>query len=154
MEPIRTLKHKRHVTLRVLVIRNDDFGTRRSGPYHASTVHVWALALDYGQKFVFLKIMYVVKRAVTMQNHWQAYWAEELATTVDFSIFSLVFSTLFSVHQLRNTVVIVLHAACVHHFSLLLPQFTLLTLRSLTLYIYGAPILDVSRSHTTTQHSR
>jgi uncharacterized membrane protein AbrB (regulator of aidB expression) len=31
---------------------------------------------------------------------------------------------------------------------------TILTLRSLTLYIYGAPILDVSRSHTTTQHSR
>ena len=29
-----------------------------------------------------------------------------------------------------------------------------LTLRSLTLYIYGAPILDVSRSNTTTQHSR
>ena len=29
-----------------------------------------------------------------------------------------------------------------------------LTLRSLTLYIYGAPILDVPRSHTTTQHSR
>ena len=29
-----------------------------------------------------------------------------------------------------------------------------LTLSSLTLYIYGAPILDVSRSHTTTQHSR
>jgi len=29
-----------------------------------------------------------------------------------------------------------------------------LTLRSLTLYIYGAPILDVSRSHTSTQHSR
>jgi len=37
-----------------------------------------------------------------------------------------------------------------------LPVITLpsLTLRSLTLYIYGAPILDVSRSHTTTQHSR
>ena len=32
----------------------------------------------------------------------------------------------------------------------------LLTLRLLMLYIYiyGAPILDVSRSHTTTQHSR
>ena len=29
-----------------------------------------------------------------------------------------------------------------------------LTLRRLTSYIYGAPILDVSRSHTTTQHSR
>ena len=30
----------------------------------------------------------------------------------------------------------------------------LITLRRLTSYIYGAPILDVSRSHTTTQHSR
>jgi len=31
---------------------------------------------------------------------------------------------------------------------------TTLTLRRLMSYIYGAPILDVSRSHTTTQHSR
>ena len=29
-----------------------------------------------------------------------------------------------------------------------------LTHRRLMSYIYGAPILDVSRSHTTTQHSR
>jgi hypothetical protein len=29
-----------------------------------------------------------------------------------------------------------------------------LTLRLLMSYIYGAPIFDVSRSHTTTQHSR
>ena len=29
-----------------------------------------------------------------------------------------------------------------------------LTLRRLMSYIYGAPILDVSRSHTTTQNSR
>jgi hypothetical protein len=29
-----------------------------------------------------------------------------------------------------------------------------LTLRLLMSYIYGAPILDVSKSHTTTQHSR
>jgi len=29
-----------------------------------------------------------------------------------------------------------------------------LTLRRLMSYIYGAPILDVSRSHTTMQHSR
>ena len=29
-----------------------------------------------------------------------------------------------------------------------------LTLRQLMSYIYGAPILDISRSHTTTQHSR
>ena len=31
---------------------------------------------------------------------------------------------------------------------------THLTLRRLMSYIYGAPILDVSRSHTTMQHSR
>jgi len=29
-----------------------------------------------------------------------------------------------------------------------------LTIRLLMSYIYGAPILDVSRSHTTTHHSR
>jgi len=29
-----------------------------------------------------------------------------------------------------------------------------LTLRRLMSYVYGAPILEVSRSHTTTQHSR
>ena len=34
-----------------------------------------------------------------------------------------------------------------------LTQITL-TLRRLMSYIYGAPILDVSRSHTMTQHSR
>ena len=34
------------------------------------------------------------------------------------------------------------------------PQWTPLTLRRLMSYIYAAPILDVSRSHTTTQHSR
>jgi len=33
-------------------------------------------------------------------------------------------------------------------------QWLQLTLRRLMSYIYGAPILDVSRSHTTTQHSR
>ena len=32
--------------------------------------------------------------------------------------------------------------------------YLFLTLRRLMSYIYGAPILDVSRSHTTTQHSR
>ena len=31
---------------------------------------------------------------------------------------------------------------------------SMLTLRLLMSYIYGAPILDVPRSHTTTQHSR
>ena len=42
-----------------------------------------------------------------------------------------------------------------HHFlHVSRVRVKLLTLRRLMSYIYGAPILDVSRSHTTTQHSR
>jgi len=43
----------------------------------------------------------------------------------------------------------------VHHFlHVSRIGVKLLTFRLLMSYIYGAPILDVSRSHTTTQHSR
>jgi hypothetical protein len=42
---------------------------------------------------------------------------------------------------------------CCRYVVVLAPK-ALLTLRRLMSYIYGAPILDVSRSHTTTQHSR
>ena len=52
-------------------------------------------------------------------------------------------------------------ALLAHHFlHVSRIRFKLLTLRLLMsyicicIYIYGAPILDVSRSHTTTQHSR
>jgi len=41
-----------------------------------------------------------------------------------------------------------------HFFHVSRIRFQLLTFRLLMSYIYGAPILDVSRSHTTTQHSR
>jgi len=42
-----------------------------------------------------------------------------------------------------------------HHFlHVSRIRVKLLTFRLLMPYIYGAPILDVSRSHTTTQHSR
>jgi len=42
-----------------------------------------------------------------------------------------------------------------HHFlHVSRIRVKLLALRWLMSYIYGAPILDVSRSHTTTQHSR
>ena len=45
-----------------------------------------------------------------------------------------------------------LGAHCFLHVSRI--RVKSLTLRLLMSYIYGAPILDVSRSHTTTQHSR
>ena len=42
-----------------------------------------------------------------------------------------------------------------HHFlHVSRIRVKLLILRLLMSYIYGSPILDVSRSHTTTQHSR
>ena len=42
-----------------------------------------------------------------------------------------------------------------HHFlHVSRIRVKLLTFRRLMSHIYGAPILDVSRSHTTTQHSR
>ena len=42
-----------------------------------------------------------------------------------------------------------------HHFlHVSRIRVKLLTLRRLMSYVYGAPILDVSRSYTTTQHSR
>ena len=42
-----------------------------------------------------------------------------------------------------------------HHFlHVSRMRVKLLTFRLLMSYIYGVPILDVSRSHTTTQHSR
>jgi len=40
------------------------------------------------------------------------------------------------------------------HKNTVCAERIILTLRRLMSYIYGAPILDVSRSHTTTQHSR
>ena len=46
-------------------------------------------------------------------------------------------------------------ALLAHHFlHVSRIRVKLLTFRLLMSYIYGAPILDVSRSHTTTQHSR
>jgi len=41
-----------------------------------------------------------------------------------------------------------------HFFHVSRIRVKSLTLRQLMSYIYGAPILDISRSHTTTQHSR
>jgi len=61
------------------------------------------------------------------------------------------------IHETREVIVedMILSAAaaaiCLFNVSFM---FSDLTLRRLMSYIYGAPILDVSRSHTTTQHSR
>jgi len=50
-----------------------------------------------------------------------------------------------------NYIIVILDNSLV--FRVTIPD-AVLTLRLLMSYIYGAPILDVSRSHTTTHHSR
>jgi len=63
---------------------------------------------------------------------------EQMANLIRFYFFINVYIILF---------IFFLTHGSVHHGSML-------TLRRLMSYIYGAPILDVSRSHTMTQHSR
>jgi len=58
-------------------------------------------------------------------------------------------TTLLILHTHNYVCVLMLNDLTVYVYSRLI-----LTLRRLMSYIYGAPILDVSRSHTTTQHSR
>ena len=54
-----------------------------------------------------------------------------------------------------NPICYLLALLLAHHFlHVSRIRVKLLTFRCLMSYIYGAPILDVSRSHTTTQHSR
>jgi len=65
---------------------------------------------------------------------------------MDFSLYGREQLTL-STHLAMTPKKIFVHKA-------LIVKEKLLTLRRLMSYIYGAPILDVSRSHTTTQHSR
>jgi len=64
----------------------------------------------------------------------------------------------FSINPLNpelNPICYLLALLGAHHFlHVSRIRVTLLTFRLLMSYIYGAPILDVSRSHTTTQHSR
>jgi len=79
--------------------------------------------------------------------------------------FILHYQPLFELYSLRctlnplkpelNPICYLLALLGAHHlFHVSRIRVKLLTLRWLMSYIYGAPILDVSRSHTTTQHSR
>ena len=54
----------------------------------------------------------------------------------------------------RHSFVYTLYTVQFQHQITVREEAEPLTLRRLMSYIYGAPILDVSRSHTTMQHSR
>ena len=74
------------------------------------------------------------------------------------NIISLDTSCHFQINPLNaelNPICHLLALLGVHHFlHVSRIRVKSLTLRLLMSYIYGAPILDVSRSHTTTHHSR
>jgi len=68
---------------------------------------------------------------------------------------SLVFLLFNTLNAELNPICYLLALLGAHHFlHVSRIRVKLLTFRLLMSYIYGAPILDVSRSHTTTQHSR
>ena len=80
-------------------------------------------------------------------------------------VFQVVIIFLFATHDLRfeinplspelNPICYLLALLGAHHFlHVSRIRVRLLTFRLLMSYIYGSPILDVSRSHTPTQHSR
>ena len=99
-------------------------------------------------------------------------WLEILITSVAFHIHFHYIASLFSISLsimpcsavsslVNNTrssacfaVQILSHPPPLFRSCLLGTKTSILTLRLLMSYIYGVPILDVSRSHTTTQHSR
>jgi len=56
--------------------------------------------------------------------------------------------------EMLENVKFVFKILCNYFQTKLLENGTYITLRLLMSYKYGASILDVSRSHTTTQHSR
>ena len=70
--------------------------------------------------------------------------------------FDLILAHLFNpLNAELNPICCLLALLGAHHFlHVSRIRVKSLTLRLLMSYIYGAPILDVSRSHTTTQHSR
>ena len=81
---------------------------------------------------------------VEERDHWQA-------------VLDTIRNFFFNINPLKPELnpICYLLALLAHHFlHVSRIRVKSLTIRLLMSYIYGAPILDVSRSHTTTQHSR
>ena len=90
----------------------------------------------------------VIRPGNNYANNWRRGWGPILFVTI------YVQTPINHLNPELNPICYLL-ALLAHHFlHVSRIRVKLLTLRRLMSYIYGAPILDVSRSHTTTQHSR
>jgi len=93
-----------------------------------------------------IRLHYVLKRLVTgflvrINEFWLCFWGS--------------FTILNPLKPELNPICYLLALLGAHHFlHVSRIRVKLLTFRRLMSHIYGAPILDVSRSHTRTQHSR
>ena len=98
--------------------------------------------------------------SVRMRNFSDKLWREKRNAHFminNFFLFCFVFEnrTINSLNPELNPICYLLALLGAHHFlHVRRIRVKLLTFRRLMSYIYGAPILDVSRSHTTTQLSR
>ena len=89
------------------------------------------------------------------------YSEERDSTLFLFNIYAIFNLSVYAISQINplnpelNPICYFLALLGAHHFlHVNMIRVKLLTFRLLMSYIYGAPILDVSRSHTTTQRSR
>ena len=131
---------------------------------HTQKVIFWYknLILSYFLLFTFLHISFNTRFNITfISTAWCLWSALRLLRCKTFNAyvhFVPVLSSGRSQSALFNPLKPELNPICyllallAHHF--LHVRVKSLTIRLLMSYIYGAPILDVSRSHTTTQHSR
>ena len=87
---------------------------------------------------------------------WQTAYDDPTGATSHSSVNGSVSVSIFNpLNPELNPICYLLALLGAHHFlHVSRIRVKSLTLRLLMSYIYGAPILDVSRSHTTKQHSR
>jgi len=120
----------------------------------------------------FCLCQFAIAVSVKLKHHWSSLFAN--TSSVSYFLIHFLENIFRSCIQYRplfvfstnfwNTAIIelqpnIVNDACLVFYSIMCNRihgFThfSLTLRRLMSYIYGAPILDVSRSHTTTQHRR
>jgi len=125
--------------------------------YHTN-YHVTTQIIMLPQKLSCYHKNYHVTTQIIMLPHKLSCYHTNDHVTTQIIMLPHKFLTILPINPLKpelNPICYLLALLGAHHFlHVSRIRVKLLTFRLLMSYIYGAPILDVSRSHTTTQHSR